>query len=867
MGFLAMTLYINSSAQQKPTIKIDTYKTWTNVTDGGISNNGDYAYYITSNKPVGSSTFTIKSINGRWTKEFINVTNPIFTNDNKYLLGQLQNDTLFKLNLKTKQVDKLYDVKSYQIIKTQNVEKLMCYKKSSNDLFLSDDKQKRKVLVSNVFNYLISSDLNVLLVQQIDTAATYSLSLLNLTTGKNKVIYKGTKVSKMIFDDQGSQVAFIVNNRNLYEIWYYNNSLSQSKIIADTVKSSFDKLQIDDSYLQFAKDGESIFFNLKQDRNQPLDDVKSTLMLSNYKDREINVGSQLEKNNRSYFSILNIKSKKIIQLLKDTEQLIDESFKSETDSLFVIESMNASYHDLYVRNLKPANYYLCNTRTGERRIIEKDRSSLLQKISISKNRKYIVYYDQESGNYINYVVNTGKKINISHKIGESLIRNQLKDYIKPERFPVGINSWIENDEGLLINSAYDIWCVDPLGIKDPINLTLGSGNKNKIIYSILKQPDSPYLKWNTEAIVSTFNTQTKDYGYSGVLISKNPKLVKFSIDRTYVFPLEAQYFALEPNQFIKAKNSNVYLVKRETAKSAPNYYFSRNLKEFIPVSDNQPQKKYNWLFSELHNYKDSSGNNYQGILYKPENFDSTKRYPILFLYYEKFSNILNSFPSVDLPSANFSISTAVSNGYLVFLPDILIQPDRPGQGALQSVLAAVNHLAENKWADTSKMAIAGHSFGGFETNYIVTHCNQFKAAISGSGFSELISTIYDLWGSNSHMTKQGYFQYFSPKMQSSLIDAPSAYIENSPLLFGKNVTTPLLLMHNQEDQQVPVTQSRQFFLMLRSISKPVWWLNYKNEDHGISNENNALDYNTKVFEFLDHFLKGDKEPQWMADHS
>ncbi len=94
---------------------------------------------------------------------------------------------------------------------------------------------------------------------------------------------------------------------------------------------------------------------------------------------------------------------------------------------------------------------------------------------------------------------------------------------------------------------------------------------------------------------------------------------------------------------IKSRNASKWLVMRESAIDAPNFFLSYDLKKYRRLTDLQPQRNYNWITAELVNWKQFDGTISQGILYKPENFDSLKHYPILFTYYEKSSNTLFNY--------------------------------------------------------------------------------------------------------------------------------------------------------------------------------------------------------------------------------
>jgi len=264
------------------------------------------------------------------------------------------------------------------------------------------------------------------------------------------------------------------------------------------------------------------------------------------------------------------------------------------------------------------------------------------------------------------------------------------------------------------------------------------------------------------------------------------------------------------------------------------------------------------MISELHKYHDREGNEIEGILYKPENFNSNQKYPLIFNYYEQKSSELNQYESPEKLGGDIPIAWLVSNGYLVFKADIFSHPKEVGKGALNSVNAAADYLVKFNWVDSAKMAISGISFGGFETNYIVTHSNRFAAAISGAGVSNMITYYHDAIIDGEYT----FIQENQSKMVSSLTEDKDLYIENSPIMFADKVTTPLLIMHNPGDERVLFKHGLSFFMELRGLKKKVWMLSYKDDFHGISDDN-AIDYYTKVTQFFNSYLKNYPQPNWM----
>jgi dipeptidyl aminopeptidase/acylaminoacyl peptidase len=296
---------------------------------------------------------------------------------------------------------------------------------------------------------------------------------------------------------------------------------------------------------------------------------------------------------------------------------------------------------------------------------------------------------------------------------------------------------------------------------------------------------------------------------------------------------------------------------------SPNYFFTRDFKKKIRLSDNHPEKQYNWLTSELHTYEDSLGNICQGVLYKPENFDPGKKYPVIFSIYQNQSHMLRRHMSPYPVMMSLNIPLLVSRGYLVFKPDIYIKSGESGRYMVLSVIAAADHFSKYPWVDGSKIGLTGHSLGGGEVNYIITKTNRFAAAMAGAGIANMVNDYNDVWdgGAEKHVHSMTMYGMSGP-----LEDAMPEYLDMSPTLHTKNIHTPLLLFHNDNDKSVNFYNSSQLFVQLRSTGKRVWLLNYHGEGHGLLRRWNQLDYQRRVAGFFDHYLKNKPIQHWMQRH-
>lgn len=315
---------------------------------------------------------------------------------------------------------------------------------------------------------------------------------------------------------------------------------------------------------------------------------------------------------------------------------------------------------------------------------------------------------------------------------------------------------------------------------------------------------------------------------------------------------------------LKARDAEVYLVRRMRATEAPNYFTTTDFKTFTRLSDLHPERGYTWYRAELHSLPMLDGRPTQGVLYKPENFDSTQRYPVIVQIYERKSDGLHAYFTPEALSGagcTINIPSYVSRGYLVFTPDIHYTLGEPGPSAVNAVVAAADYLARLPGVDAKKLGLQGCSWGGYETNYLVTHTDRFAAAVAASSVSDFISGYGSVGGMGNSL--QGLYETGQFRMGVTLWQRPDLYIKNSPVFRADQVSTPLLLMQTTTDGITLFSQAVEFFTALRRLGKRAWLLQYDEGDHGLWGKS-ADDFSLRMAQFFDHYLKGAPPPKWMT---
>jgi dipeptidyl aminopeptidase/acylaminoacyl peptidase len=313
----------------------------------------------------------------------------------------------------------------------------------------------------------------------------------------------------------------------------------------------------------------------------------------------------------------------------------------------------------------------------------------------------------------------------------------------------------------------------------------------------------------------------------------------------------------------KAEDADVWLTTKSTFTEFPNLWVGPSLTELSRISDANPQQKeFNWGTVELVHWVSTDGVPLKGLLYKPENFDSTRKYPMISYFYESLSQ--NRYSYVPPNGRNVINPTHyVSNGYLIFEPDIHYETGYPGPSAMKSIVPGVQMLLARGYVDPNALGLQGQSWGGYQTAYMITQTSMFKAAMAGAPVVNMTSAYGGIrWGSG--VARAFQYEAGQSRIGGSLWEAPMRYFENSPLFWLDKVTTPLFIMSNDMDDAVPWYQGIEFFVAMRRLGKEVYLIDYNNDVHNPAGRANQKDIAMRMQQFFDNKLKGAPAPDWMV---
>lgn len=563
------------------------------------------------------------------------------------------------------------------------------------------------------------------------------------------------------------------------------------------------------------------------------------MVIWHYKDSRLQPMQQVQEGadkNFSFLSAYRPAEKKFLRFADDDVRVVSAS--PEAKYAMGIDVRNFEL-DSNLSGQRFEDIYSIDLKTGARKLAIKKARYVM---GASPDGSHILYYDE--GVFYTYECATGQVYNISKQIPATFWDNEDDhNVVKPPHRPIG---WSKDSSAVLLSDGWDIWKA-PVHGGASVNLTV-NGKKDKIRYRTRYRLDADEkgIDLSQPLYLNAYGEWTKKSGIA--LIEPNQPVKMLAWD-------DASYGSL-----MKAKHADVYLYTRETVSEFPDYRVLGGAK----ITDANPQQK-DFLWSKgsrLIDYTSDKGDKLQGTLYLPANYEPGKSYPTITYIYEKLSQGTNAYPH---PTYNgFNIAAYTSNGYAVLTPDIVYKINDPGMSAVWCVLPAVKAAIATGVVDAKRVGIHGHSWGGYQTAFLITQTKMFAAAIAGAPLTDMIA-MYNAVYWNSGSANQPIFESSQGRFTGSPTDNMEAYVRNSPVYHAKNVTTPLIILHNDKDGAVDWTQGIEYFNTLRRMGKPVVMLQYKGENHGLRKPENMKDYTVRMKEFFDYRLSDKEPPKWLIE--
>ena len=671
---------------------------------------------------------------------------------------------------------------------------------------------------------------------------------------------------KFAWDREQHQAAFVTDRAEpaaqapRFALWYWKRGdPNATELIGYTTPGLPAGFGVSDDALPgFSFDGRKLYVGTAPLPKVPdarletqLDDEKVTADLWHWNDDYLPPFQKQradKERKRSYLGVLDLADRRFVQLSDPSLPTVtfnddgsrafgwdDRAYRRRTD-------YDGTFQDLY----------LVDAASGSRRLLVRE---LGEKAGVrwSHNGRWLAYYADKQWFAIDACDGSIRPLTAALPFA---FFDEISDV--PEMpGAYGTAGWTRDGESLLLYDRYDLWQVFPDG-RPARNLTAGFGRANKIQLRVQPiEPTEPgddkrgldpaqplYFRGENEVTRATGFFRTS-FG------ATTPPERLLWAEKNYRYltrALGADTLLLSASRFDEYPD----LLTTDSTFSGP-----------AKVSHGGVQLgPFLWGSSELLTYRNADGVELAALLCKPANFDPAKKYPMIVYLYERLSQTVHTF-TPPVPNAYINPSYYTSNGYLVLMPDIVYTTGHPGQSALKCVLPAVDEIVRRGCVDEKAIGLAGHSWGGYQTAYLITQTNRFRAAEAGALVGNMTSAYSGIrWGSGR--ARQFQYEKSQSRIGQPLAEAPLLYLENSPVFFAPRVQTPLLMLHNDQDDAVPWYQGIEFFLALRRAGKEVYFFNYNNEFHGLRRRADQKDFTKRLSQFFDTNLKGAPPPDWMT---
>lgn len=916
--FCLFTLVVSAQTTSgKKTMDNGIYHIWKKIESQTISNDGQWVAYNVRPNTEGDAVLTIWHTTKGTIRTFERGEKPTFTDDNQFLIfsikqpldslkakrrkkvkeEDLPKDSLGIYALATGELTKIANIKSFAVpqkwsgyiayqyeIEKPNDKESKDKPKNAADSTATKPKAKpkaeskdngSKVVLHNLgtsqrdtfpfaIEYVFAKKGKRFLVADtgLDSVITAAVQTYDCDKKVKRTVFqqKG-KYKQLAIDEQGTQAAFLADLDTTkervrpFQLFYWNDkTIDKAKEIAHS-NTNFGSLS---NYLvsenakpSFSEDGSKLYFGIAP---QPI--LNDTTLLPDeivnvevwhYQDPRMHTQQKVrleQDRKKSYAVVYYPNSGKTIPLSNPT--LPDIDFEEQRNLDIAIGSTSEPYllesswtgggnNDIYLTDLKTGN---------QTPIAKKIRGNA----TLSPNGKYVTWYNEVDSAWFAYSVINKNVVKITDNKTSKFYNeeNDVPDY--PNTY--GGAGWMRDDRYLLVYDRYDIWRIDPLSKEKPLRLT--NGRPTEMIYRYIKlDNEERFIDPNTKVMLHVTNDKTKAQGYAYL-----------DLTTTNVTPIIMDDFAYVRRP-MKAQKAQSFVFTKQNFNTCPDLLYTTDFKTNQRISDINPQQsEYAWGSIELVEWTALDGQRLRGMLVKPEGFDPKKKYPMIVNFYEKSTDDLNNYRTLEPHRSQINYTFYANRGYLIFNPDIPYRTGYPGESCLNSVISGVTYLMNQGFVDEKRIGVQGHSWGGYQAAYLVTKTDIFRCAEAGAPVVNMFSAYSGIrW--ESGLMRQFQYEHQQSRIGGSIWEYPMRYFENSPLFSMDKVNTPVLILQNDKDGAVPWYQGIEFYGALRRLNKPTWMLNYNDEPHWPVKLQNRLDFQTRMQQYFDYYLKDAPMPLWM----
>ncbi|MCG6954575.1 MAG: prolyl oligopeptidase family serine peptidase, partial [Gemmatimonadetes bacterium] len=688
--------------------------------------------------------------------------------------------------------------------------------------------------VDNLGNGIYLLDLGSGATRTLDAAADEFDGLAWSDEGTDLAVLRGTKA-------EGKR-----QRSNVLLAWTDLSATAGRETLYDPSKASdFPEGYVLSEYAtpQWGRDGSRVFVGIKQQEDElpRIGNDQANVDIWHWKDADVQSVQivRLQQELRATLSsVVLVPSGKFVQLADSAMTNVQLA----RDGTWGVGRNDTTYRGEVAWGGTHADYYRVNTTTGERSLIA---GKLMRTQGISPDSKWFLY--QKDGHLFAYNAAAGKSTQVDGGM-DFVNTDDDHDYEKPIW---GFGGWSKDGRSALVYDKYDVWQLPLTGSGKPLDLTKGVGAAQQIQFRVVRldlpgrggrggfrgrfgggpSTEDNGVDLTKPLTLSAYGEWTKKSGYWGLTVGQEPKPLIYEDKRV--------------DGVSKAEDADRVIFTEQTFQEFPDFWVT-NTSFASPkkVTDANPFIiDYKWgSKAPLIDYTNSNGQHLQATLTLPAGYEPGKKYPMIVYFYEIMSNTQHQFsmPSFD---DRPQMSTYASNGYLVLQPDVVYEIGKPGTSAVDCVTSAVQKVIDMGYADPAHIGLQGHSWGGYQSSYILTQTNMFAAIVTGAPPTDLIS-FYDETYPGSGTLQQGITEVGQVRMGDNVTpwNHTQLYEDQSAIFNVTKITTPFMILHGTADNAVDWHQGLELYGAARRNGKKVILLSYPGEPHHLSKKPNQIDF-------------------------
>jgi dipeptidyl aminopeptidase/acylaminoacyl peptidase len=860
---------------QRP-LTLDDYGAWSRITQVSLSPNGQWMAY--AHQPNdGDATFFVRSLDGDDTHEAMNGTEAAFSNDGRwvaFLTSPPEEEAdplreqrepirraLHLIDLATGEESEESSVRSFAF--SEDGRFLAIHRERSDadaehegsDLILRDLTEETMLSFGNVsgFSFNEAGDRLAYLVDA-DAMSGNGLYLVTPGDGRIRPLDTGShKYDDLAWNDAGTGLVALRGSEEEGFVQRENVLVIASGVGGSPHTSTYDPSD-DTSFpagfvlselanTRWTQDGDRVVLGIKeQEADFDEDDEEGpNVDVWHWADDRLQSVQMVQANadrRSTYTSVYNVDDGRFVRLATDAMQRVDIT----DDGRWGLGQQTGGYLDDLTVAGGLVDYVRIDLENGEQREMV---NGLRRAMGTSPDGEWFIFLQDEEVHAME--IASMERTNLSEQSGVDFVNREF-DQVN-EAPAHGVAGWTE-DGSILLYDRWDVWQV-ALDGGSALNLTGGMGDAESIRFRMVRlDPEADFVDPD-QTILSAYGEWTKKSGYFRARPGQAPEPLLFGDEMV--------------GQVRKAADADRVIFTRQTFARFPDYWTAdTGFRNPTQVTDANPQiAEFAWGRRVLVDYTDDRGNDLQATLALPAGYVEGQQYPTIVYFYEKMSQRHHQF-SMPVYDDRPHMSTYASNGYAVLMPDIVYDDGYPGSSALDDVVSAVQETIELGYADPEAVGLQGHSWGGYETSFILTQTDMFKTIITGAPLTNLMSMNNILYKRSGNQNGP-ILQFSQGRMGDQPWDDMERWISQSPVHHAPNIETPFLILHGTEDGAVDWNQGLEMYTAARRLGKEVILLSYPDEPHHLAKEANQKDFQTRMKQYFDHYLMGLPAPEWITD--